>query len=217
MTRRRDCSPPAGSSRVATTPAPISAPEPTSPRPGSASPRRRRASPPPRSPRASSARSRSSRACRPSPGATDIVLSRGVDMLLGVSCWLFAIGRMAVMGPGLGNVIIALLVREWVSSCHVVSAETRAARDEPWRGGPGAGCRPAAHHDARDHARHRLAGQRRRHLPPGDDHHHRGSALVPRPRRPAAGALPGLDGRRLPRLSAPCLPSCDAFDPRLRR
>lgn len=62
-------------------------------------------------------------------GASDIVVSRGVDVLLGVSCLLFAIGRMAVMGPGLGNVIIALLVREWVSSCHVVSAETRAARE----------------------------------------------------------------------------------------
>jgi peptide/nickel transport system permease protein len=62
-------------------------------------------------------------------GAADIVISRIVDVLLGFPYLIFAIGLMAAMGPGLGNIIVALVVKEWVLPCRVVRAETLAARE----------------------------------------------------------------------------------------
>jgi ABC-type dipeptide/oligopeptide/nickel transport system permease subunit len=39
---------------------------------------------------------------------------------------------MAMMGPGLGNIIIALVYKEWVLPCRVVRAETLAARESEY-------------------------------------------------------------------------------------
>ncbi|HMR34047.1 MAG TPA: ABC transporter permease [Geminicoccaceae bacterium] len=61
-------------------------------------------------------------------GWVDIAVSRVVDVLLGFPYLIFAIGLMAAMGPGLGNIILALVVKEWVLPCRVVRAETLAAR-----------------------------------------------------------------------------------------
>jgi ABC-type dipeptide/oligopeptide/nickel transport system permease subunit len=36
---------------------------------------------------------------------------------------------MAVMGPGLGNIVLALVVKEWVLPCRIVRAETLSARE----------------------------------------------------------------------------------------
>ena len=60
-------------------------------------------------------------------GTVDILVSRVVDILLGFPYLIFAIGLMAAMGPGLGNIILALVVKEWVLPCRVVRAETLAA------------------------------------------------------------------------------------------
>lgn len=62
-------------------------------------------------------------------GVTDIVIARIVDILLGFPYLIFAIGLMAAMGPGLGNIILALVIKEWVLPCRVVRAETLAARE----------------------------------------------------------------------------------------
>lgn len=62
-------------------------------------------------------------------GITDIVIGRIVDILLGFPYLIFAIGLMAAMGPGLGNIILALVIKEWVLPCRVVRAETLAARE----------------------------------------------------------------------------------------
>jgi len=62
-------------------------------------------------------------------GITDIVIARIVDILLGFPYLIFAIGLMAAMGPGLGNIILALVIKEWVLPCRVVRAETLAARE----------------------------------------------------------------------------------------
>lgn len=62
-------------------------------------------------------------------GAVDIVVSRIVDVLLGFPYLIFAIGLMAVMGPGLANIVAVLVVKEWVLPCRVVRAETLAARE----------------------------------------------------------------------------------------
>ena len=62
-------------------------------------------------------------------GALDVAISRVVDILLGFPYLIFAIGLMAVMGPGLANIILVLVVKEWVLPCRVVRAETLAARE----------------------------------------------------------------------------------------
>jgi peptide/nickel transport system permease protein len=65
-------------------------------------------------------------------GWTDIVISRIVDILLGFPYLIFAIGLMAAMGPGFGNILLALVYKEWVLPCRVVRAETLAAREQDY-------------------------------------------------------------------------------------
>ncbi|WP_225972773.1 ABC transporter permease [Paracoccus jeotgali] len=62
-------------------------------------------------------------------GWVDIVISRIVDILLGFPYLIFAIGLMAMMGPGLWNIILALAYKEWVIPCRVVRGETLATRE----------------------------------------------------------------------------------------
>ena len=59
-------------------------------------------------------------------GWVDVVISRIVDILLGFPYLIFAIGLMAMMGPGLVNIILALAYKEWVIPCRVVRGETLA-------------------------------------------------------------------------------------------
>ena len=62
-------------------------------------------------------------------GMVDAIISRLVDILLAFPYLIFAIGLMAMMGPGLENIILALVYKEWVIPCRVVRAETLAARE----------------------------------------------------------------------------------------
>ncbi|PQO24176.1 peptide ABC transporter permease [Rhodobacteraceae bacterium WD3A24] len=62
-------------------------------------------------------------------GWTDVAISRLVDILLGFPYLIFAIGLMAMMGPGLVNIILALAYKEWVIPCRVVRGETLVTRE----------------------------------------------------------------------------------------
>ncbi len=62
-------------------------------------------------------------------GWVDTVISRLVDILLAFPYLLFAIGLMAMMGPGLQNIILALAYKEWVIPCRLVRGETLALRE----------------------------------------------------------------------------------------
>jgi len=62
-------------------------------------------------------------------GWVDVLISRLVDILLGFPYLIFAIGLMAMMGPGLGNIILALAYKEWLIPCRVVRGETLATRE----------------------------------------------------------------------------------------
>ncbi|WP_289042577.1 ABC transporter permease [uncultured Aliiroseovarius sp.] len=62
-------------------------------------------------------------------GWVDVVISRLVDILLGFPYLIFAIGLMAMMGPGLVNIILALVYKEWVIPCRVVRGETLVTRE----------------------------------------------------------------------------------------
>src|SRR5690606_28290190 len=48
---------------------------------------------------------------------------------LGFPYLIFAIGLMAMMGPGLFNIVLALIYKEWVIPCRVVRGETLAVRE----------------------------------------------------------------------------------------
>jgi ABC-type dipeptide/oligopeptide/nickel transport system permease subunit len=62
-------------------------------------------------------------------GWIDTIISRLVDILLGFPYLIFAIGLMAMMGPGLVNIILALVYKEWVIPCRVVRGETLVTRE----------------------------------------------------------------------------------------
>ena len=62
-------------------------------------------------------------------GWVDIAISRLVDILLGFPYLIFAIALIAMIGPGLHNIILALVYKEWVIPCRVVRGETLAARE----------------------------------------------------------------------------------------
>ncbi|WP_264713303.1 ABC transporter permease [Limobrevibacterium gyesilva] len=62
-------------------------------------------------------------------GWVDRVISGLVDILLGFPYLIFAVGLMAMMGPGVLNMVLALAYKEWVVPCRVVRGETLAARE----------------------------------------------------------------------------------------
>ena len=62
-------------------------------------------------------------------GWTDVAISRLVDILLGFPYLIFAIALIAMIGPGLQNIVLALVYKEWVIPCRVVRGETLAARE----------------------------------------------------------------------------------------
>lgn len=62
-------------------------------------------------------------------GWTDIALSRLVDILLGFPYLIFAVALIAMMGPGMQNILLAMLYREWLFPFRVVRGETLAARE----------------------------------------------------------------------------------------
>jgi ABC-type dipeptide/oligopeptide/nickel transport system permease subunit len=65
-------------------------------------------------------------------GALDAVLARVADVLLGFPYLVFAIGLMGMMGPGLSNIVITLVLKEWVVAFRVARGETLGAREQDY-------------------------------------------------------------------------------------
>jgi ABC-type dipeptide/oligopeptide/nickel transport system permease subunit len=61
-------------------------------------------------------------------GAVDMAISRIVDVLLAFPMLIFAIGLMGMMGPGLTNIIVALVLFDWVGICRLVRGHTLELR-----------------------------------------------------------------------------------------
>lgn len=59
-------------------------------------------------------------------GWVDVIFSRLVDILLGFPYLIFAIALIAMTGPGLHNIVLAMAYREWVMPFRVVRGETLA-------------------------------------------------------------------------------------------
>ncbi|MGE0482850.1 MAG: ABC transporter permease [Gammaproteobacteria bacterium] len=62
-------------------------------------------------------------------GAVDLVLARIVDVFLAFPGILLAIALAGVLGPGIGNVVIALSVVGWVGFARLARAQTLAMRE----------------------------------------------------------------------------------------
>ena len=62
-------------------------------------------------------------------GAVDDVISRVIDILLAVPGLLLAIAMVAVLGPSLGNVLIALTIIGWVGYARLVRGQVLRARE----------------------------------------------------------------------------------------
>jgi ABC-type dipeptide/oligopeptide/nickel transport system permease subunit len=65
-------------------------------------------------------------------GAIDGVLSRIADVLLGFPYLVFAIGLMGMMGPGLSNILLTLVLKEWVVPFRVARGEALGAREQDY-------------------------------------------------------------------------------------
>ncbi len=65
-------------------------------------------------------------------GALDAVLSRIADVLLGFPYLVFAIGLMGMMGPGLSNIVVTLVLKEWTVPFRLARGETLAAREQDY-------------------------------------------------------------------------------------
>ncbi len=65
-------------------------------------------------------------------GHLDALIQRLVDVLLAFPYLVLAVALMAVMGPGLTNLMLALLYKEWVYPARVVRAEVLAARSQEY-------------------------------------------------------------------------------------
>jgi len=61
-------------------------------------------------------------------GKLDALISRTVDVLMAFPYLVFAIGMMAVMGPGMLNLMLALIYKEWDTVCRVVRGEVLAIK-----------------------------------------------------------------------------------------
>ncbi len=76
-------------------------------------------------------------------GMLDAVVSRVADVLLGFPYLVFAIGLMGMMGPGLSNIVLTLVLKEWVVAFRVARGETLGARELDYvESARAIGCRP---------------------------------------------------------------------------
>jgi ABC-type dipeptide/oligopeptide/nickel transport system permease subunit len=63
-------------------------------------------------------------------GKIDAIIQRIVDMILAFPYLIFALAIMSVLGPGLKNIILALVYKEWVTPCRVIRGDTLVAKEE---------------------------------------------------------------------------------------
>ena len=132
-------------------------------------------------------------------GWTDDVLGRVMDVLLAFPGILLAIALVAVLGPSLRNVVLALVVIGWVGYARLVRGQVLKVRElEYVQAARALGAPVVARAAAPRHPGDVLRGQRA-----GDARHggrdHRGSvAQFPRARRAAADAELGHDAGRGP-------------------
>jgi hypothetical protein len=135
-------------------------------------------------------------------GRVDDAISRLIDVLLAFPGLLLAIAMVAVLGPSLTNVVIALTAIGWVGYARLVRGQVLRARARFRPGGACARRHHAADPGATRHPDDAAGGQR-----PGDARHGRcdsrgGGAQLPGTGGSAADAKLGNDAELRSRASA---------------
>lgn len=65
-------------------------------------------------------------------GKTDYVIQRVVELFQAFPFLLLAIAIMAALGPGLGNLILVLIVMRWIQFCRVVRSEVLSIKSREY-------------------------------------------------------------------------------------
>ena len=65
-------------------------------------------------------------------GLTDALISRVVDILLAFPTFLLALAITAILGPGLRNVLVAIILAWWASYARIVRSAVLAEKDKPY-------------------------------------------------------------------------------------
>jgi peptide/nickel transport system permease protein len=65
-------------------------------------------------------------------GWLDRILSRAADLLMAVPYLLFTIFAMAILGPGVGNLIIALSIKAWVEFYRLLRGEVLSEKTKEY-------------------------------------------------------------------------------------
>ncbi len=65
-------------------------------------------------------------------GLVDTVISRVVDVMLALPTLLIALAITAILGPGLDNVIVAIVIAQWPSYTRIVRAAVLAEREKEY-------------------------------------------------------------------------------------
>ena len=121
-------------------------------------------------------------------GATDSAIMRVADVMLAFPSFLFAIGLVALLGPGLWQLIVAIGIANVPIFARLLRGSMLGVRGVPVRllgPRPRAAVAPRA---GRAHApQRRVAADRRRHARPRHGDHRDGRARLPRPREQRPG------------------------------
>lgn len=65
-------------------------------------------------------------------GVVDSAISRTIDILLGFPHLLLVLALIALLGPGLRNIVIAYVVEAWAGYARIVRGAVLAEREEPY-------------------------------------------------------------------------------------
>ena len=65
-------------------------------------------------------------------GITDTLISRVIDILLAFPTFLLALAVTAMLGPGLRNVLVAIILAWWASYARIVRSAVLAEKDKPY-------------------------------------------------------------------------------------
>lgn len=64
-------------------------------------------------------------------GIADQAITRAIDMILALPSIVFALALVGVLGPGFGNLVMAMVISHWASSTRLVRSFVLAIRSRP--------------------------------------------------------------------------------------
>src|SRR6266699_4957097 len=133
-------------------------------------------------------------------GRWDSVLMRIVDLFFAFPFLVLVIAIIAMLGPSIFNMFVAIWITSWVAYARIMRAQTVVAKRQQYVLAARPWVRAAAHHAPAYPAQHRVRGDHFLDGGRGRQHHPGGLARVPRARGAATRPGVGNDDRRRPEL-----------------